>query len=33
MSLVIAASAFLLILPIELPDKTFIATVVLATRY
>jgi Ca2+/H+ antiporter, TMEM165/GDT1 family len=33
MSLVIAASAFLLILPIELPDKTFIATLVLATRY
>jgi len=33
MSLVIAATAFLLILPIELPDKTFIATLVLATRY
>lgn len=33
MSLVIAATAFVLILPIELPDKTFIATLVLATRY
>jgi len=33
MSLVIAATAFLLILPVELPDKTFIATLVLATRY
>jgi putative Ca2+/H+ antiporter (TMEM165/GDT1 family) len=33
MSFVIAATAFLLILPIELPDKTFIATLVLATRY
>ncbi|MEP7192331.1 MAG: TMEM165/GDT1 family protein [Actinomycetota bacterium] len=33
MSLVIAATAFLLIFPIELPDKTFIATLVLATRY
>ena len=33
MSLAIAATAFLLILPIELPDKTFIATLVLATRY
>src|SRR5665647_2087961 len=33
MSLVIAATAFLLLLPIELPDKTFIATLVLATRY
>jgi putative Ca2+/H+ antiporter (TMEM165/GDT1 family) len=33
MSLVVAATAFLLILPIELPDKTFIATLVLATRY
>ena len=32
MSLVIATT-FLLILPIELPDKTFIATLVLATRY
>lgn len=33
MSIVIAATAFLLIFPIELPDKTFIATLVLATRY
>ena len=33
MSLVVVATAFLLILPIELPDKTFIATLVLATRY
>jgi Ca2+/H+ antiporter, TMEM165/GDT1 family len=33
MSLVIAATAFILIFPIELPDKTFIATLVLATRY
>jgi len=33
MSLIVAATAFLLIFPIELPDKTFIATLVLATRY
>jgi Ca2+/H+ antiporter, TMEM165/GDT1 family len=33
MSLAIAATAFLLIFPVELPDKTFIATLVLATRY
>ena len=33
MSFVIAATAFVLIFPIELPDKTFIATLVLATRY
>jgi Ca2+/H+ antiporter, TMEM165/GDT1 family len=33
MSLAIAVTAFLLILPVELPDKTFIATLVLATRY
>ncbi|MHB1472615.1 MAG: TMEM165/GDT1 family protein [Dermatophilaceae bacterium] len=33
MSFAIALTAFLLILPIELPDKTFIATLVLATRY
>jgi putative Ca2+/H+ antiporter (TMEM165/GDT1 family) len=33
MSFAIAATAFLLIFPIELPDKTFIATLVLATRY
>ena len=33
MSFAIAVTAFLLIFPIELPDKTFIATLVLATRY
>jgi putative Ca2+/H+ antiporter (TMEM165/GDT1 family) len=33
MSIAIAATAFLLVFPIELPDKTFIATLVLATRY
>jgi Ca2+/H+ antiporter, TMEM165/GDT1 family len=33
MDLVVAATAFALVFPIELPDKTFIATVVLATRY
>ena len=33
MSLAVALTAFLLIFPIELPDKTFIATLVLATRY
>lgn len=33
MSFTIALTAFLLIFPIELPDKTFIATLVLATRY
>jgi putative Ca2+/H+ antiporter (TMEM165/GDT1 family) len=33
MSFTIAATAFLLIFPVELPDKTFIATLVLATRY
>jgi len=33
MSFVVAVTAFLLIFPIELPDKTFIATLVLATRY
>lgn len=33
MSFTIAFTAFLLIFPIELPDKTFIATLVLATRY
>jgi putative Ca2+/H+ antiporter (TMEM165/GDT1 family) len=27
------ATAFILIVPVELPDKTFIATLVLATRY
>lgn len=33
MSLVVLATAFVLILPVELPDKTFVATLVLATRY
>ena len=33
MSFAIALTAFLLIFPIELSDKTFIATLVLATRY
>jgi putative Ca2+/H+ antiporter (TMEM165/GDT1 family) len=33
MDLAIALTAFALIFPIELPDKTFIATLVLATRY
>ena len=33
MSFTIGVTAFLLIFPIELPDKTFIATLVLATRY
>ena len=33
MSFTIVLTAFLLIFPIELPDKTFIATLVLATRY
>ncbi len=33
MSFAIAVTAFLLIFPIELPDKTFIATLVLSTRY
>ncbi len=33
MSLALAATAFLLIFPVELPDKTFIATLVLATKY
>ncbi len=28
-----AATAFILIVPVELPDKTFIATLMLATRY
>ena len=28
-----ALAAFLLIVPVELPDKTFVATLVLATRY
>jgi putative Ca2+/H+ antiporter (TMEM165/GDT1 family) len=28
-----AATAFILIVPVELPDKTFVATLMLATRY
>jgi Ca2+/H+ antiporter, TMEM165/GDT1 family len=32
-SLAVAVTALLLIVPVELPDKTFIATLVLATRY
>jgi putative Ca2+/H+ antiporter (TMEM165/GDT1 family) len=31
--LVVVATAFALIFPVELPDKTFVATLVLATRY
>ena len=33
MNVAVALTAFILILPVELPDKTFIATLVLATRY
>ena len=33
MDLAVFATAFLLIVPVELPDKTFVATLVLATRY
>jgi putative Ca2+/H+ antiporter (TMEM165/GDT1 family) len=33
MDLAVALAAFLVILPVELPDKTFVATLVLATRY
>jgi putative Ca2+/H+ antiporter (TMEM165/GDT1 family) len=33
MSLAVALTALVLIVPVELPDKTFIATLVLATRY
>lgn len=33
MDLSVALTAFLLIVPVELPDKTFIATLVLASRY
>jgi putative Ca2+/H+ antiporter (TMEM165/GDT1 family) len=29
----VAVTAFVLIVPVELPDKTFVATLVLATRY
>jgi Ca2+/H+ antiporter, TMEM165/GDT1 family len=32
-SVTVALAAFLLILPVELPDKTLVATLVLATRY
>lgn len=32
-SFAVAAAAFALIFPVELPDKTFIATLVLATRF
>src|SRR5215469_8592740 len=31
--LLAAATAFVLVVPVELPDKTFVATLVLATRY
>jgi putative Ca2+/H+ antiporter (TMEM165/GDT1 family) len=31
--LIAAGTAFLVIFPVELPDKTFVATLVLATRY
>lgn len=30
---VVALTAFVLIMPVELPDKTFVATLVLSTRY
>ena len=33
MDLAVVATAFALIFPVELPDKTFVATLVLATRY
>lgn len=33
MDLAVALTTFALIVPVELPDKTFIATLVLATRY
>jgi putative Ca2+/H+ antiporter (TMEM165/GDT1 family) len=33
MDLSVFATAFLLIAPVELPDKTFVATLVLSTRY
>lgn len=33
MDLVVAATALALIVPVELPDKTFVATLVLATKY
>jgi putative Ca2+/H+ antiporter (TMEM165/GDT1 family) len=31
--LIAAVTAFLLVVPVELPDKTFVATLVLSTRY
>jgi Ca2+/H+ antiporter, TMEM165/GDT1 family len=31
--LLVAATAYVLLLPVELPDKTFVATLVLSTRY
>lgn len=33
MDIAVALTTFLLIVPVELPDKTFVATLVLATRY
>jgi putative Ca2+/H+ antiporter (TMEM165/GDT1 family) len=33
LDLTVVATAFALIFPVELPDKTFVATLVLATRY
>jgi putative Ca2+/H+ antiporter (TMEM165/GDT1 family) len=30
---IVAVTAFVLIIPVELPDKTFVATLVLSTRY
>ncbi len=33
MDLTVTATAFAVVFPVELPDKTFIATLVLATRY
>ncbi len=33
MDLLVAATAFALLLPVELPDKTMVATLVLSTRY
>jgi putative Ca2+/H+ antiporter (TMEM165/GDT1 family) len=33
MDILVAATAFAVIFPVELPDKTFVATLVLATRY
>jgi putative Ca2+/H+ antiporter (TMEM165/GDT1 family) len=33
MSLSVILTAFILVVPVELPDKTFVATLVLATRY